>query len=371
MSAVYQCPKRIGLELTWVPYRRGAQWQEFRSEAEALRVAKAFNERIAKDEHIRAATAHYETTPGGLFKAKVDPFRSPVFGHSHWAFCIEVNSPGKISPKAFLPVLPDLSRSIDASAELRAVQSLYQIAPTLGLRPFVSSRSKRGVTREWPTGGGHIHLSTDMWSDGSDYLLRMFNLERGLCLDYANYPFIRWLWAQWFDDTNSELPFTEEKAAELDALIGRSESKRSRALTIAHDAVLQSHSIKQRMAYTGKGTYASYEFRFFDMPRSAEELSLQVQFLVSWLRSWGQMVDAVIDEEDPKRRVKADKAYLKRVRYKLTPEYMRRLREDLPFARVEVETFFRERLGLDYSQGFSDITWDRAYVKRALYGKAT
>lgn len=373
----YQAPSRLGLELTFCPRRPGSLWQEYRSEAEAIKVAKAFNARLAKDKRIREMADDEEISPRALFVAKADTFRAMwVDGNQpHNAWCIEVNSPGPLDPEN---VVSYGSGWVTEEAMLtqRAIQAIYDVAAALDLHPFISVRNRKtGITREWPTGGGHLHLSTDLWSETSDYHLRMWHLERGLCLDYTNYPFIRWLWAQWFDDINSQLPLNEERTIQMEQAIGDSQRRRDRAADVAHEAALKAHAIKQRTAYTGKPTLGTYEYRFFDMPRTPGELSLQVRFLMRWYAFWGAMTDAVLNGEDPKERAKAEETFAEVSRYRLTPDYMRRLREDLPFARTEVERWFKERLSLDYNASYGgisygDITWERAYLPRAQHGKA-
>lgn len=378
MSIAYRTPSRLGVELTFCPRRPRSKWQEYRSKAEAVKVAAAFNRRLARDKRVRQYAFSEEVAPTEVFRAKADPFRVQWLEQPHSAWCIEVNNPVAIHPTGLLPMSDEMAQVLrtGTTPEMDAVQAVYDVAASLDLHPFISQHNPRtGVTKEWPTGGGHLHLSTDMWEPDGAYHLRMHSFERGLCLDYTNCPFIRWLWAQWMDDTNSELPLKAGQIDEMNALRANPSVDEASLTATVHHYTLQCHSIKQRMAATGKRVYASYEHRYLDMPRSMPELCLQVQFLLQWYAYWGRMVDEVYDIETiDETCLKAAKAFDEATRFTLTTQYVRRLREDLPFARVEVEQWFQKRLSLDYNAlyggvRYGEMTWDRAYVARALYGR--
>ncbi len=122
----------------------------------------------------------------------------------------------------------------------------------------------------------------------------------------------------------------------------------------AHERALLCHSIKQRMAYTGKHTLPTYEFRFFDMPRSVGELNLQVTFVRRWIAYWVNKIK--IKSESKDLSASLGNAYT------LTPSYYKALTKDLSFARYEIERWFRN-IGLDFGL-YEDLCWNRAYVQR-------
>jgi len=315
----------IGLELTFVPKCAG-KWQEFLSledaEFHAALLIKALGRTF---KHAKA-----------FLRVKADPFRVVGMNQPHNAWCIEVNTK-PFGSTSFI--------TSDALSNTRCSLSvLFYCAAKLNLHPFISKKQRDGTIKEWPTGGGHIHVGLDFLAAQSVSTLALYHIERRMCLDYANYPFIRWLFAQWFDDTNSALPYTLCEISRL-----ASKPINHNTVSDAHEATLSCHSIRQRFFDNGKSVLPTYEFRFFDMPRNVDELKLQVRFLVKWFTyCYDQMADDV--------------------RYSLTPAYFKRLSKDSKFARIECETFFH-KIGLDFAD-YTELCWERAYLPRMLHGKA-
>ena len=365
MSGTY--PFCIGLELTWLPKKRGTKWQEFRDKEEAQKVAEEFNRFIRLDAHIGAAAVHYAIAPFKLFVAKADTFRSLIttrdVPNTHEAWCIEINSyplpAADFFDKYSYTKTSNGKTRLEETSLAAALESLYLIAKSLGLHPCVIRKTKDNTLLESPTGGGHLHVSTDFWLEGASYLASLYHFERAICLDFTNHPFIRWLFCQWMDDINSGTSVKYDLAKRIQKQSRPSCPKKIRisqsaASYVAHDQALNCHSIKQRMSYVGKPIMPTYEFRFFDMPRSVKELQLQVKFLSKWVSYWTSIAGArKADSLGPD--------------YTLTPAYYLRLTKDLDFAYKEISTWFN-KIGLDFAE-YKELCWDRAYVRRMKYNR--
>lgn len=351
----------LGLELVFLPRRPRSKWQEWRDKGEAQMVCDMFNSDLCSSSIISAYAAMEGVKPLDLFWGKADIFRSVALSadpQPHDSWCLEINN-------APIPIRKVINEEPLIIAVLEAI---YDIAAALDLHPHIQQTKKDGTVREWPTGGGHQHVSMDFWDEGAQYFPKMYHLERGLCLDFCNHPFIRWLFSQWSDNLNSAIPVTLPTAKLVTGQLRSRATTRLSATEWVHDQALLCHSIKQRTARTGKPLVASYEFRFFDMPRNVKELVLQTQFLAHWVGYWRKRVDEMGDYANTVGIHKVRARWDEDVKYTLTPGYLKRLKRDLPFARKEMEEFFW-RIGLDPQPYFS--TWfDRNYRKRMAFGKA-
>ncbi len=350
--------RELGVELTFIPDFPG-KWKEFRDQTQAIETVAKFNSALRAHPDVLTYRRHlHGESSGGLwpFWGKVDVFRSRSFGvyqgsestrQPHKAWCLEVNSE---------PI--DISNLIIGGKTTylwKALEAVYAVAAGLNLHPSIQRVNKRtGARTEWPTGGGHLHVPVDIWNDDSAFLLRLYMLERSLCVDYTNRPYIRWLFSQWSDNVNSAIAMGPVviKAAYREA---RREKKPKAFLTnVAHSAALDCHSIKQRMALTGKPILPTYEFRFFDMPHSVNELGLQARFLAAWIN---HHVD-VIEAGEP---------IWKHPAFTLTTREFNRLACDAKYARAKVEAFFGQ-LGLEFAP-YEEPFWERQYLTRLKWGK--
>lgn len=304
----------VGLELTFIPDKRG-KWKEYRVKREAEEVAARFNallECIFTSKSLRQKGRVSTTSP---FRAKADVFRSkhsvdPIQPHSSW--CIEIASqPLEIDDwvSSIATETSSSGRAGRASARKpnlseidTSIAAVYLAAQALGLYPHIeATNSKTGKTTDYPTGGGHIHTSiAGFFPYGDSFLQKMSILEQMLCLDYANNPWIRWLFAQWSDDSNSQIAIRRSDLVDMAC-------KKNRIITpeqwkgAIHSITLSCHAIRARFAATGKPVYPTYEWRFFDMPRNPEELRLQLVFLFAWIKKRIVQVNALFSAAtDPK-----------------------------------------------------------------------
>lgn len=318
----------LGSELTFVPNKPG-KWKEFLSYEEAVDTAAEFNDIIHVDPDCREH---------GLV-ARADTFRAAwMQDQPHESWCIEMS---------MKPVKSDWIVWGDASLK-RALETLYSIAAGLSLFP----RIRRGK-REWPTGGGHLCVSTDIFTTGWQYHLDMLSFERSLYMDYANRPYIRWLFAQWSDDTNSNVV----NAAILDAA---HKAKKGDDLTGAIVNLLMGelHAIKQRSADTGgKACYPTYEFRFFDAADTPDVFFLQARFLIAWVEHHADLVASTGALKLVKQVSKAGLITSQRFAELAKPKVARR----------EIEAFFSQ-IGID-TEAYLATLWDSHFMPRIKHGK--
>ncbi len=344
----------VGLELTWLP-KKFKKWPEWLIEEEAKEAAKEFAKILDKDESIINLADNLGIEPATVFIPKSDWLRHPWAArpipqpHSSW--CVEVNNyPMRVTSFPWFPVSDGLVR-------------LYSIANSIGLTPYVEKWSKnKKIKTEYPTGGGHLHVSLDFWDEGASYLINLWYLERAICLDYANYPFIKWLFSQWFDDQNSQLAVPLKLTKEIEETKKNDKTIDHKDIVyVIHDKTLNCHSIKQRTADTGKKVYPTWEFRFFDMPRTAKELQLQVKFLEAWLDYRIKGINELNNEKKTNG--------LDQVKYTLNSKYFTKLAKDPSFAECEIFQFF-SMIGLSFiKDGFKDAFFDRNYVTRMKFGQ--
>jgi len=334
----------LGLELTFIPRIRGARYHEWRDKAVAETYATRFNQLLTKRFH--------DQFPGDTaipFTAKADPFRSTQCGQAFDSWCIEVN--GVL--KGALDSWSDYHRD--------RVALVYSVAEELRLHPCILTRKRDGTVLESPTGANHFHLDlSSLAPSGSTFLLSLYYLEAFLCLDYANHPFIRWAFAQWFDDTNSTCAVGSEKAVRSwRTEIAKAKTRADTVMSVMVGQAFGSLGIQQRFAYTGKTVYPTYEFRFFDMPRTPDQLHLQIKFLTHWVSYWKDRVNA--EMMDGLREGDSSP-------FTLTPGYYRRLSTDAAFARRELGRFWG-RIGLDFEGEYRELCWDQHYALRLAGGK--
>ncbi len=131
---------------------------------------------------------------------------------------------------------------------------------------------------------------SDLFTDDAQFMPKLSVFERNLFLDYVNRPYVRWLFAEWFDvDENSEVIKPEHIA--------------NTGPDHAYHWSLWRGGIRRRFSQTAKTPYSAYEFRFFDMPPTVKQLSLQVRFLIAWVSHHqakvfaGQAVEVTITQE--------------------------------------------------------------------------
>lgn len=379
-------PLSHGFELTFLPRRPRSRWQEWRSYEEAKRVTDQFNTLLWANDTVKLWAAIEGIPVERAIWGKADIFRTKQLdakAQPHESWCLEVNNhpmntKGILGEAYFRPrtmsvtpvdgrrkkertsadILEDLISQ--AALEEAVLKRVYSTAASLGLHPHVSTTKRDGTVVDYPNGGGHQHIQIDFWDEGSLFLPRLYVLENALCIDYANNPWIRWLFAHWADDLNSLVAVNLKHLGEINrASNGVSAEKRAdwedHGLNAhIHDVSLLCHSIKQRIAVTGKPCRPTLEFRFLDMPRTMEELQMHVRFISSWVNHHRERVDRYLGGERPQ--------------FTLTPKHYRRLTRDIGYAKDHVLSFMA-KIGVD-GQKVVDMFWERGYLRRMRYGKA-
>lgn len=240
----------VGFELTFIPDLPDAK--EFADKKRAQKVADTLLKRLSL------------LVPGLLafnidLNVKVDPFRSD--DEKYVAWIIEVTN-GSYPTRSF---------QWRDKKFVALIQRVFNEARKLGLYPRIR---RRGV--HFPAGGCHLHCGiSDLFPNDTLFLSRLARFERNLYIDMANRPYIRWLFAEWWDvDTNSTATFTERdyKANSMKELA-----------KLAYSYGRTSSAIAARYSYRYKPAYPTYEFRFFDSVDSAKEIARNVRFLEAWI----------------------------------------------------------------------------------------
>jgi hypothetical protein len=356
-NPAYLHPSFHGFELTFIPRRRGSRWQEWRDVTEAREKVQFFNMLLWDSEAVKQLAMVEKLPPQQIIWGKTDVFRTQLLdpgAQPHNSWCLEVNNYPMLGSGVSRP----------SSMEGKVLAAVYDIARGIDLHPHISVTKRDGTIIDYPNGGGHQHVQTDFWEEGSQFLLRMFCLENALCIDFANNPWLRWLFAHWNDNVNSSVAVNltrlgemEQGASVLDPKANARWEKNGRD-NYVHDVALLCHSIKQRIACTGKPCRPTYEFRFLDMPRSVEELGVHTRFISSWVGYHVGRADGYLDLED-------------RPTFTLTSAQYQQLVKDAGYAKAQVEAFMG-RIGLSgaETQKMIDMFWERGYLRRMKYGQA-
>lgn len=344
-----------GLELTFIPKRPHSKWQEWTKLERARQETDLFNATLWNTDALACLSLVEDLTPANkLIWGKADIFRSQKLSpdkQPHDSWCLEVNNEPFKSNDVITP----------GTAVYQALEQVFKTARNQGLSPCVVRKRKDGTLVEFPNGGGHQHVQIDFWEESGSFLSKLYMLERRLCLDYANNPWIRWLFSQWSDNLNSNIAISSTDLAEIEKATRNITKKQRKGWerngldSYVHDRALLCHSIKQRIAYTGKPVRPTFEFRFFDAPRKIEELALHTQFISSWI---GHHIE-IIDEWDER--------FSAVHHFDLTPQRFDRLTKDMDFVKGEIGRFFGE-IGLD-AEPYLDAFWERGYERRFRFGK--
>jgi hypothetical protein len=307
---------RLGLELTFIPDRPSGP-KEFSCKKEAQRAADALFRALRP---LRKRIQAFDIDLG----VKVDVFRL----EPDPAWIIEVVNCDK----------PTWDYQWEDPMFVALIQQVFDRAKKLKLLPRIR---RNGIHH--PSGGGHAHIGiADLFPDDHLYLARLYLFERNLYTDFANRPYIRWLFAEWFDSgTNSQVTFG---AMDLKT------HSRAKLKKKAYEWGRTSCSIAARYSYRYKPAYPTYEYRFFDMGDSAKDIARNVRFLVAWVNH--HVAKATNAETVP---------------FTLTLPQFESFR-NLRTAWREISRLLRE-LGLDpkdYRGAFEDN-----YVPRMRYGEMT
>ncbi len=241
---------RIGVELTFVPDRRGSK--EFPTRTEAKRAARQLNQLLRK--------LDCPVSQNGMdilirFVAKAERFRmedGKWVGH-----IVEVNA------------TPFDHTLLKDEVFVAVVQLVFDYAAKLKLLPRIR---RRGVHHA--SGGGHILCGTAyLFDDDIHFTGRLAAFEKAWYVDFANRPYIRWLFAEWFDcGENSNVAVTSS-----DLSYGAWDSNHAYTYSLARG------SIRRRFSDDMKPSYAAYEVRLFDAQTCVADVIRDINFLVAWV----------------------------------------------------------------------------------------
>jgi hypothetical protein len=226
----------------------------------------------------------------------------------------------------------------------REVDLLFTIMKEHGFVPTMMRR-KGGREFHYPGGGCHLHMSADLfqWTPNMEnWYDRIKTFHRNLLTDYANRPYIRWLFSNWFADLGSAVMVTDEG---LDSFVAGGANVMSHF--IAHSTV------EARYMGSTKGSYLTFEHRYFSMVENTDELKLIATFAQTWM------------EKILERQATIDGDYVGKIPFTLTHEQLKDMR-NVRKAKVICETFFAD-LGLQWSDYLP--FFKRNYARRIKWGK--
>lgn len=194
--------------------------------------------------------------------AKFDWFHFGAAGTMPGSMCVEI-----------VPRSRWTASRLNDPKQLALIDRLFAWLRTRwGLVPSVIKR-RNGREHHLATGGCHVHWDSNLiYSRSLDWYDQMKRFNRNLVIDYANNPWIRWLFAQWFDDRNSEIVLNRNHLRDTDR----------EALTVLATTRLTC-GINPRFFSTAKPSHATFELRVFNMVESANELRLYALFVEHWM----------------------------------------------------------------------------------------
>lgn len=310
----------IGLELTFIPRKANAKGLHEMTKREAISAANRLW-RALRPVNIKLAPLLTHFVP------KVEPFRRNDAGEFK-SFIVEVTN-------GHYPPTIELFESYTFRA---LVGQVFAKARSVGLVPRIIKKTKEGDLY-FGTGGCHAHLGIANLFRPASFLTNLASFEKHLFVDYANRPYIRWLFGEWFD-------------ADINAVVGWTPGD-SVAVEDVHCAgVNHQHAIYPRFSgTTAKTILPTYEFRIFDeMVENERELTLLVRFLDAWM-------------SDLRVKVISGTAPV----VAINEEVFNRLR-NLRHAWSEISRFLRD---LNLNPHAYRPWFDRCYVPRVRYGKMT
>ena len=159
---------------------------------------------------------------------------------------------------------------------------VFRVLKNNGFVPTVVT-SRMGREKHYPTGGCHIHYDIgDFFPMSVDWYKNMERFHRNILIDYANRPYIRWLFANWFADSHSHAIFTHKDLMAKEKWSDDEIFKRG---------VERTSAIESRFMFTSKKSYLTFEFRFPSMVETPREVILLVQFIEAWVKRVLKSVD--------------------------------------------------------------------------------
>jgi hypothetical protein len=165
---------------------------------------------------------------------------------------------------------PTVKTSIDAL--------FVTLKKRFGLVPSVVTQ-KNGVKTYWSGGGSHLHVGADLYDKSVHFYQDIERFHRNIAVQYANRPFIRWLFADWMSKDAHHLVWKPGKRGAKPKYGDTWEDD------VFYRLVHQAFSIEPRFMQSSKNSYLTFEFRFFRMIENAKELGLIVRFVQAWMKS--------------------------------------------------------------------------------------
>jgi len=212
---------------------------------------------------------------GRLLYAKIDPFHNP-WDKRHRTYSIE------ICPRDYFDTnwldngqWPTLRKGLKKM--WRGLRKEFGLVPTL------VEKDRKGNETHWPGGGCHIHMGADIFMQGPFWYRKAERFHRNLITDYANRPWIKWLFSQWFADESNYVPVNATELADgWWSELGH-EQVRQPTPDILFEQSFDQRGIEPRYMCSGKDSYLTFEFRMVSMVESPEELRAAVRFLKRWM----------------------------------------------------------------------------------------
>lgn len=303
-----------GLELTFLPR---ADPNGFKTETETSKVVRKFNS-------LLKPVNNPQETGCSVFLAKEESLGDN--------YCIEVVN--------FINHIA--SREIEDEQFRDRLSSVFNIADYLRLTAR-ASKTEKGIRLEYASGGSHIQHSMNVFgrSHSPCFLNRLACFERNMCSDYANRPYIRWLFAQWFDNTNSLVMFN------LDDLPKSGIIKKNPIYKIYSDWCTHI-GIVPRFTGIRRGCIPTYEHRYFDATQTADETIDNLKFIQAWIGSLAERTENGL-----------------KIKSKLTRSYFKSLK-NTRFAWKEISQFL---LSLALNPNCYRPNFERNYITRMKFGQ--
>lgn len=163
-----------------------------------------------------------------------------------------------------------------------AIDGLFTLLrDSFGLVPTLVTEARDGTPIHWPGGGCHLHYGADLFPMSPRWYSQMEAFHRNLIVDYANRPYLTWLFRQWFvNGEGSRTPLNLDDYAT---------DKRGKCLYTADElyqaACRHSRGIEARYMTTSKASYLTFEFRLFSMVANADQLGSIARFTHAWVQS--------------------------------------------------------------------------------------
>lgn len=250
-------------ELSFFPRRAP---HEIVSEKAGQRLVDQINCALLRSQSILAAAVY----------AKLDPFRNTSSGDTDpVTYSIEV-----------VPVSQFRLSLIEDPGQWKLFrQGLSQLFKLLrdrfDLVPTLIERKRDGRLVHWPGGGCHLHFGADLFNYSSHWYRVMEHFHRNLVMDYANRPYIRWLFSQWFSNDSNHVLVKESDLKE-DSIFSRLKPE-DVPNHLFNCAISSNRGIEPRYMHSSKRSYLTWEFRMFSMVANPDELRAIIRFLHRWV----------------------------------------------------------------------------------------